>query len=606
MRKIVVILPLLLILVVATLTVYADTSVKYSVNDWQIHAVINQDGSIDVKEYITYKVSPEHEGPVIRYIDISQASYVENLNVSGVIDVDPEEDITTAETEPYELVDKPEQNTGGTYALKPGVNADEIQEVHIYLPRDQQEETVVLSYKLNDFVFLYRDTAAVVWNPVINGYGNKIGNIDIRLSLSQKGGIDNIHPFVYGALNGNSQVLENGTINITGYKLQPEEFMEVVVLFPKSVVAEGRKLIDNDVVQKVLEEQQAKMEEMELLREKREQEQRFRTTITIIIAAGILGIGICGYLLYVRFNRSKSDEKKPDEQVDRKPMEHDVPEKGTGFRSILAKVMPKVPEKKGQEVLGDLPADYYTPAELSVLLRGKRIKPADIVATLLDLIVRRYVDIETVEKGNEAYYILRLKEYEPNSLKAHEEYLVNWFIKDIGDGNEVSTEAIKQSASASGAGDVFSTRLIIWRKLVLNQARRWKFWERGPFLWRSKRTEFGEKHYSEWMKFMMFLKGTNLEINSIPLEKWEKFLVYAFSLSLGENVVNALKTALAERSSGTADDGLTILHESNFHAIDEWFHLINSFSFARNITTRLVQSLSSIPRLAGRGRDRTM
>jgi len=605
-RKIVVILPLLLILVLATLTVYADTSVKYSVNDWQIHAVINQDGSIDVKEYITYKVSPEHEGPVIRYIDISQASYVENLNVSGVIDVDPEEDITTAETEPYELVDKPEQNTGGTYALKPGVNADEIQEVHIYLPRDQQEETVVLSYKLNDFVFLYRDTAAVVWNPVINGYGNKIGNIDIRLSLSQKGGIDNIHPFVYGALNGNSQVLENGTINITGYKLQPEEFMEVVVLFPKSVVAEGRKLIDNDVVQKVLEEQQAKMEEMELLREKREQEQRFRTTITIIIAAGILGIGICGYLLYVRFNRSKSDEKKPDEQVDRKPMEHDVPEKGTGFRSILAKVMPKVPEKKGQEVLGDLPADYYTPAELSVLLRGKRIKPADIVATLLDLIVRRYVDIETVEKGNEAYYILRLKEYEPNSLKAHEEYLVNWFIKDIGDGNEVSTEAIKQSASASGAGDVFSTRFIIWRKLVLNQARRWKFWERGPFLWRSKRTEFGEKHYSEWMKFRMFLKGTNLEINSIPLEKWEKFLVYAFSLSLGENVVNALKTALAERSSGTADDGLTILHESNFHAIDEWFHLINSFSFARNITTRLVQSLSSIPRLAGRGRDRTM
>jgi len=605
-RKIVVILPLLLILVVATLTVYADTSVKYSVNDWQIHAVINQDGSIDVKEYITYKVSPEHEGPVIRYIDISQASYVENLNVSGVIDVDPEEDITTAETEPYELVDKPEQNTGGTYALKPGVNADEIQEVHIYLPRDQQEETVVLSYKLNDFVFLYRDTAAVVWNPVINGYGNKIGNIDIRLSLSQKGGIDNIHPFVYGALNGNSQVLENGTINITGYKLQPEEFMEVVVLFPKSVVAEGRKLIDNDVVQKVLEEQQAKMEEMELLREKREQEQRFRTTITIIIAAGILGIGICGYLLYVRFNRSKSDEKKPDEQVDRKPMEHDVPEKGTGFRSILAKVMPKVPEKKGQEVLGDLPADYYTPAELGVLLRGKRIKPADIVATLLDLIVRRYVDIETVEKGNEAYYILRLKEYEPNSLKAHEEYLVNWFIKDIGDGNEVSTEAIKQSASASGAGDVFSTRFIIWRKLVLNQARRWKFWERGPFLWRSKRTEFGEKHYSEWMKFRMFLKGTNLEINSIPLEKWEKFLVYAFSLSLGENVVNALKTALAERSSGTADDGLTILHESNFHAIDEWFHLINSFSFARNTTTRLVQSLSSIPRLAGRGRDRTM
>ena len=160
MRKVVALIPVLLVLALFASTVYADDSITYSINDWHIHAAVNQDGSMNVKEYITYKVSPEHEGPVKRDINISRASYMDELSVSVVTTVDPE-DITRSEVEPYKLVDNPEQLVEGTYAVQPGANADEIQEVHIYLPDDTQEKTFVLSYKLLDFAFLYRDTAAV-------------------------------------------------------------------------------------------------------------------------------------------------------------------------------------------------------------------------------------------------------------------------------------------------------------------------------------------------------------------------------------------------------------------------------------------------------------
>ncbi|MGI6188698.1 MAG: DUF2207 domain-containing protein [Clostridiales bacterium] len=611
MRKVVALIPVLLVLALFASTVYADDSITYSINDWHIHAAVNQDGSMNVKEYITYKVSPEHEGPVKRDINISRASYMDELSVSVVTTVDPE-DITRSEVEPYKLVDNPEQLVEGTYAVQPGANADEIQEVHIYLPDDTQEKTFVLSYKLLDFAFLYRDTAAVFWNPVVTGYGNGIQNIDIRFSLQKVVGTDTIHSFVYGALDGESLVLEDGTINITGYDLKPEEFMDVTVLFPKTAVDEGRKLIDNDAMQKVLQEEQAKMEEMELLREKREQERRFRKTVTILVAAGVLAIILCGCLLYVRNRHIRKDKEKPDKADKHMQMPYNVSDKArqlmhrvkTGSRGVLDQIKGKLPKKKEVTVFDNLPADYYSPAELSVLMHGRGVRSRDVAATLMDLVVRRYIEIKAVETDDDRYYVFRLKDYQANSLKAHEEYLVNWFFKDVGDGNEVTSKAIKQAAYGSGSVGLFSTKFIVWKKLVLNQAWRWKFWEReGIFRW-YKRTEFGVNHYKEWIEFRKFLKGMGNDVGSIPYDKLETYLVYAFPLGIAGQVVKALKAAFAD---GTPiDDQLTILNGLNFHAFDEWFSLINSFNFLRNITTKLRQRISSVSRIVVKNRDRAM
>ena len=143
MKRVISIFPIMLVIVLlAALTVYADTPIKYSISDWHIHAIVNLDGSMEVKEYITYKISQEHEGLVRRDIDISRASYMEELKVFEVTEADPE-DITKSKVEPYTPVDKSEELGEGTYMLKAGSNADEIQEVYIYIPEDVRERNFV-------------------------------------------------------------------------------------------------------------------------------------------------------------------------------------------------------------------------------------------------------------------------------------------------------------------------------------------------------------------------------------------------------------------------------------------------------------------------------
>ena len=78
-------------------------------------------------------------------------------------------------------------------------------------------------------------------------------------------------------------------------------------------------------------------------------------------------------------------------------------------------------------------------------------------------------------------------------------------------------------------------------KLVLNQAWRWKFWEReGIFRW-YKRTEFGVNHYKEWIEFRKFLKGMGNDVGSIPYDKLETYLVYAFPLGIAGQVVKSFE-----------------------------------------------------------------
>ena len=47
--------------------------------------------------------------------------------------------------------------------------------------------------------------------------------------------------------------------------------------------------------------------------------------------------------------------------------------------------------------INELPADYYTPAELGVFMNKGKVRPDYIVATLMDLINRGYLNIEPSE-----------------------------------------------------------------------------------------------------------------------------------------------------------------------------------------------------------------
>ena len=90
-----------------------------------------------------------------------------------------------------------------------------------------------------------------------------------------------------------------------------------------------------------------------------------------------------------------------------------------------------------------MPADYYTPAELGVFMNKGKVRPDYIVATLMDLINRGYLNIEPSE--DDKYILSKNPDANGHQLKAHEEYLLAWIFDDFGeDSTEVSVTQIEK------------------------------------------------------------------------------------------------------------------------------------------------------------------
>nr|WP_279380660.1 DUF2207 domain-containing protein [Caldicoprobacter guelmensis] len=583
---------LLIIGVFVAFTVYADSSPKYSVQEWNISAVINPDGSMDVEEYITYDVKHGHQGPVVRHIDISNSSSMENLEVLSVKSADTE-DSTQSKLEPYKFVDKPDGGITRAFATRPGDIPDEIEDVLIF-PPDGGEHTFVLKYRLNDLVSLYKDTAVLYWNPVIKGYGLEVHKFNMNITLPEGTKPDGLKPFVYGALEGGCEVLEDGTASITVTRLSAGEFVEVTLVFPKDGVTQGRKVIDNDGLNSILQEQSMKAEEMELLRRKEEKERKLRFVAVGGAIAGIIIIMICAWA-WVGKRCSKSSAF-----LSFLKGQAYAGTSASGLDGAVTRQLVNVYGKSGdakQEVISPvrLPADYYTPAELGALLRGRKIVPADMVATLIDLAVRNYLDIEV---SGEGCYVLTLRDFKRDSLKSHEEYLINWFFKDIGDGKKVSTGAILQAAYGGGFGKEFHNRFLIWKKLVLRQAMRWGFNKRVPFFKAYKRTPFGKQHYKNWIRFKKELKRLSREAYKLPLKDWESFLAYAFTLGIARYVVEGLHKAYPYSVRALLNSDLAVLRPENFVAIDHWLDLAKRLNLMRFKRARILSWLYVIKPLS--------
>jgi hypothetical protein len=603
MKKVLAISALLIIVFISmTLLAYADTLSKYSIEDCRIYAFVNADGSMDIEEYITYNISKKHEGPIKWLIDISRASKLDSLEVFTVSQMD-EEDITDSILEPCKLVDQPTEDMDRVYTMKPGTYPEETKEIDIYLSPNTDMKTIVMKYRLHDLVVIYRDTAALYWDCITKGHYSNIRNAEINVILPEGALKDDISCFAYGVWNAKSEVLDGGAVYLTGERFKSDESLEAVLVFPKSLVNQGRKLVDNDALNKILEEQLARMEELELSRQKKEQEQRMRIIAIIIIAMVIIGLGVAGYFWYTRYSARKREDRlsKDLSAAQCTSTKFSLSMRSKGITDIFAKLARTIEEivKKllgifNEELLEHLPADYYTPAELSVLMHGKRITSRDMVATLTDLIIRRYLDIEAAEIDGIDCCVLYLKDdYSMHNLKPHEEYLLNWFFKDIGDGTMVSTMKINQTAYNLGTHTRFNNNFVTWKKLVLKQADRWKFWEMITPLKIYKRTTFGQKHYNEWRTFRKYLRRLNNQVDDLSLDKWEQYLVYSIPLGVAEKVIKGFREAFPHGMP--LDDNLTLLNRINFSGLEYYLNFLGRFDImGGKLMLRIQHIFSSI------------
>ena len=263
------------------------------------------------------------------------------------------------------------------------------------------------------------------------------------------------------------------------------------------------------------------------------------------------------------------------------------------------------------EYYRELPANY-PPAVMGYLYKFRDINDDDLSATLLDLIRRKYLILDT--KGNSGgdderkfeYIIKKNKEKSTSDLTESERFLIKWFIDEMGDHEQVTSGQLKSYCDSYSGATNYQKCSNKWYKLVKAEASKYKFFEDasgsaktgyiimasliafalmaimifitnysgyifGTSLWFgiicmitsfvcylktiNKRSKKGNEDYVRWKAFKKFLEDfSSFEDYPVPsIVVWEHYLVYATSFGIADKVTAQLKLKFKYEELTSAD-----------------------------------------------------
>ncbi|MBU1428787.1 DUF2207 domain-containing protein, partial [bacterium] len=139
--------------------------------------------------------------------------------------------------------------------------------------------------------------------------------------------------------------------------------------------------------------------------------------------------------------------------------------------------------KHDRELKPEVEMDYYrelpqdiTPAVLSKLMSIQGVASKDIMATLMDLVRKKYLKIEEIQaRRKKDYKFVLIEEGDSTNLKEHESYLTHWLFYSIGNGASVTLKEIKDYAKASRTQSSFRHNYNKWVKKVGAEFKKYNY-----------------------------------------------------------------------------------------------------------------------------------
>ncbi len=427
----------------------------------------------------------------------------------------------------------------------------------IYDKSSNERKSFLLEYQLKNVATLYNDTAEFYWKFFDESNTSPIGHIKIEIELpSAEVSAEELKVFGHGPLDGKVSIREDGKIVYEVFKLSSREMVEARILFPTSMIPNSSKIINQNKFAEIMKE--------ELAWAKKADREMYFNIIGFLLALLVVLFNIfLAIRLYFKYDR----ELKPEVEMD---------------------------------YYRELPQDI-TPAVLSKLMSIQGAGSKDIMATLMDLVRKKYLKIEEIPKGRKKdYKFILIEESGTTNLKEHESYLIHWLFYSIGNGASVTLKEIKDYAKASRTQSSFRSNYNKWVKKVGEEFKKYNYFGQskeglktagkvvlmefaGVFLLFAlgallkmqlfiiipllfavgftgfgviiygalirKKTQTGINEYTKWRAFKRFLLHfSNMKDYEIPsIIVWEHYLVYAISLGVADKVISKLKLVLSNQ-----------------------------------------------------------
>ena len=398
------------------------------------------------------------------------------------------------------------------------------------------DEIFYIEYTVTDVVVVHEDIAELAWNTLGDGYRENIGDYEVKVVLPNSD--SDYRVWLHGPLNGNIDRTNNkeaiGSFNFLG-AYNP---VSVRLIFDKSLVPNAIKVSGLTAKDKIIDYQTKLSDEANQEREKIQ-----RQNMILIIVSSIWGVIAISLAVSVYLRERKM--------------------KKTTFN---------------MEYFRDFPASYG-PEVLEYLL-DKNVTEKSLSATILNLIYKKVLKVEVINKKRKDDYKLVLQEYDESSLTETERIALKLIINEIGNSKEVVLSNIKKHCSslsnANRVMDLYNDFIRKSKSLSKNE----KFFANTPsqvvvtvifsllgailafisfsldlsflgitiiiimivliifVITRRFYTKKGAEDYAKWMAHKRFLEDfsrfNEKELPEVTL--WDKYLVYAVVLDCADKL----------------------------------------------------------------------
>ena len=512
---------------------------------------ILSDGSIKVRELI--KMNGEYNGMDrdISYANSSSEPYNGEISAiegnstlydgSGITDVrvgsiSDDGDLTfddfNRSVNYFDEVSYASNGTASKYTYDTFMNEVNLK---LFNPSDL-DEIFYIEYTVTDVVVVHEDIAELAWNTLGDGYRENIGDYEVKVILPSSD--SDYRVWLHGPLNGNIERTNDkealGTFNFLG-AYNP---VSVRLIFDKSLVPNATKTSGLTAKDAIIDYQTELSDEAN-----KERERIQRENMILIIVSSIWGVIAIGLAVSVYLREKKM--------------------KKTAFN---------------MEYFRDFPGSYG-PEVLEYLL-DKNVTEKSLSATILNLIYKKVLKVEVIDRKLKDDYKLILQEYDEASLSETEKIALNLIINEIGNSKEVVLSHIKEHCStlsnANSVMDLYNDFIRKSKSLGKNE----KFFAKTPGIvgfsvifsllgliltfisfnldlsWlgiiiiiiiialiifvitRKFYTKKGADHYAKWMAHKRFLEDfsrfNEKELPEVTL--WDKYLVYAVVLDCADKL----------------------------------------------------------------------
>lgn len=569
-------------------TIFGRTAYEIEILD--IVANIERDGRLEVEERVIYDIGKING---ILY-NIDALGYGKFTDLQIFYEDDGEFKQARNNTAPSE----------GNFTVSVD---DGLYKIKLYAPSQNERKEFIFRYNLTRGVTVYRDIAQLNRKMVGKDWQNSIGNISVTVNLPENVKKDDIYAFGHGPLTGNIEILDGKSVRYTLNDYRPGEFLEVNLLFPKNILTSFNPLLmkNKSALKEILD--------MEGKLAKEANDARKRAIIGFYLGRVVLVLAVAWWLFLVVFIYLKNSKRYKVEN-----------EYGEYFR--------------------ELPDDYSPSIAGTLVSRNLYPSGRELFAMLLDLVRKGHLKLEEGEKTT----TLILQE-SGKPLSEEEKFILNWYIRELGDGEKIVLESVEASIKGRGGAKEFNRNYERWRTIVysdmleknLKMDKRDKFstslgiftgiayfigggmlvvyfqselfilmillgFILLPYTFSKKRASLEkEKAISRWEAFKKFLVDySNLEEAKLAsIELWEHYFVYAVALGVAEKVAKGYSKIMSKKGEESTIIGGRGYRNNSLMNMYLYSHAFRSME--RNtsfVAQRAMESVARSSRSSARGR----